>query len=179
MRDSPILFNIYGGININGVKISYHRYADDTTLLALSNQKWPSAWDWNLPSNKSKTRFMVVDRFAAIQSTDLLQEYETVEQFQYLDSMTSTKVNSKPDVRRRCGMARTAMMELSKVWKDRNIESNKVASGSHTCLSYHPMGLRRGQLRPSTGKHCTPLKCAAGAICWKYSGPSTAQTFQS
>ena len=40
-----------------------------------------------LATNKSKIKLLVVDRFASIQRTDLLTDYETVEQFQYLGSV--------------------------------------------------------------------------------------------
>lgn len=139
---SPILFNIYGeyimrktledwegGVKINGVKISNLRYADDTTLFASSeaemaellNRLETTSLEMGLDINKSKTKLMVIDRFASIQRTNILQEYESVNQFQYLGSMVTNKGNSEPEIRRRIGMAKSAMTELNKVWRDRNI----------------------------------------------------------
>lgn len=139
---SPILFNIYGehimrqtledwegGIKIGGVKISNLRYADDTTLFASSENEMAellrrletASLEMGLAINKSKTKLMIVDRFDTIQRTDILQDYETVNQFQYLGSLITNKGSSEPEIRRRIGMAKTAMTQLSKVWKDRNI----------------------------------------------------------
>ncbi|XP_047041071.1 uncharacterized protein LOC124645313 [Helicoverpa zea] len=123
------LENWRGGTKINGVRISNLRYADDTTLLASSetemaellNRLETVSLQMGLAINKSKTKLMVIDRFATIQRTNLLQEYETVDQFQYLGSTITNKGSSESEIRRRIGMARTAMTELSKVWKDRNI----------------------------------------------------------
>lgn len=139
---SPLLYNIYGeyimrraldgwdgGIKIGGQKISNLRYADDTTLLAstetemaeLLNRLETVSLSKGLAINKNKTKLMIVDRPATLQRTNLLQEYETVEQFQYLGSVITNKGSSEPEIRRRIGMAKSAMTQLNKIWKDRNI----------------------------------------------------------
>ncbi|XP_028034121.1 uncharacterized protein LOC114245976 [Bombyx mandarina] len=136
---SPILFNIYGeyimrqtlenwegGVRIGGVQITNLRYADDTTLLASSEAEMKEllvrleaiSLNMGLAINKSKTKLLVVDRFSSIQRTDLLAEYEAVDQFVYLGSVITDKGSCEPEIRRRIGMAKTAMTQLSKVWKD-------------------------------------------------------------
>lgn len=139
---SPILFNIYGehimrqtldgwegGIRIGGEKISNLRYADDTTLFASSENEMAEllhkletiSIEMGLVINKSKTKLMIIDRFTAIQRNNLLHDYETVTQFQYLGSLITNKGSSEPEIRRRIGMAKSAMTQLSKIWRDRNI----------------------------------------------------------
>ena len=71
--------------------------------------------------NKKKTKLVVVDRFDSIQRSEALNAYETVTEFQYLGSVISNKGNSEPEIRRRIGMAKTAMNQLTKIWKDSNI----------------------------------------------------------
>ncbi|KAL0878559.1 hypothetical protein ABMA27_003646 [Loxostege sticticalis] len=74
-----------------------------------------------LDINKKKTKVMIVDRFNVAQRTDLLQEFETVERFQYLGSVITNRGSCEPEIRRRIGMAKTAMTQLGKIWKDRNV----------------------------------------------------------
>ena len=139
---SPILHNIYGeyimrkalegwegGMKIGGMKVSNLRYADDTTLFASTESEMVDLLDrlesvskeHGLVINKKKTKLMVVDRFDSIQRSEALNAYETVTEFQYLGSVISNKGNSEPEIRRRIGMAKTAMNQLTKIWKDNNI----------------------------------------------------------
>ncbi|KAL0833107.1 hypothetical protein ABMA28_001217 [Loxostege sticticalis] len=74
-----------------------------------------------LVMNKKKTKVMIVDRFNAAQRTDLLQEFETVERYQYLGSVITNRGSCEPEIRRRIGMAKTAMTQLGKIWKGRNV----------------------------------------------------------
>nr|XP_037868506.1 uncharacterized protein LOC119628825 [Bombyx mori] len=120
------LENWEGGVRIGGVQITNLRYADDTTLLASSEAEMKELLDrleaislnMGLAINKSKTKLLVVDRFSSTQRTDLLAEYEAVDQFVYLGSVITDKGSCEPEIRRRIGMAKTAMTQLSKVWKD-------------------------------------------------------------
>ncbi|CAB3253271.1 unnamed protein product [Arctia plantaginis] len=83
------------GINIGGVTIFNLSYADGITLFASSEVEMAEllirpetiSLEMGLAINKSKTKLMVIDRFASVQQTNLQQEYETVDQFQYLDSV--------------------------------------------------------------------------------------------
>lgn len=125
------LENWEGGVRIGGVQITNLRYADDTTLLASSEAEMKELLDrleaislnMGLAINKSKTKLLVVDRFSSTQRTDLLAEYEAVNQFVYLGSVITDKGSCEPEIRRRIGMAKTAMTQLSKVWKDRNVSN--------------------------------------------------------
>ncbi|KAJ8724798.1 hypothetical protein PYW07_015756 [Mythimna separata] len=138
---SPILFNIYGeyimrrtcenwegGITVGGVKITNLRYADDTTLLAANESEMVALLDrmeriseeMGLSVNRSKTKVMVVDRSGKLELTGAL-DLETVDNFVYLGSIISNDGSCEKEVRRRIGMAKSAMAQLDKVWKDRNI----------------------------------------------------------
>ncbi|CAB3250737.1 unnamed protein product [Arctia plantaginis] len=93
------------GIKIGLVTISNLRYADDTTLFTSSEVEMA------LAINKSKTKLMVIDRFASVERTNLLQEYETVDQFQYRGSVITGGGSCETEISRRIGLAKTAMME--------------------------------------------------------------------
>nr|ADI61821.1 endonuclease-reverse transcriptase [Bombyx mori] len=138
---SPILFNIYGeyimrktlenwdgGITIGGVKVTNLRYADDTTLLAtteaemteLLNRMEHIGLEMGLALNRSKTKIMVVDRTKKLELSGTLN-LELVDNFIYLGSNINNTGSSELEVRRRIGMAKGAMTQLGKIWKDHNI----------------------------------------------------------
>nr|XP_037870087.1 uncharacterized protein LOC119629162 [Bombyx mori] len=77
--------------------------------------------EMGLAINKSKTKLMIIDRFKAIQRNNVLHDYETVTQFPYLGSLITNKGSSEPEIRRRTGMAKSAMTQLSNILRDRNI----------------------------------------------------------
>ena len=139
---SPDLFNIYGeyimrkaldewsgGISIAGKKITNLRFADDTTLIAASEEEMLKLLNrveresnkCGLRINADKTKIMIVDRSNALQLTDALQRFQVVDQFMYLGSYISNTGSSESDIRRRIGMAKSAMSRLTKIWKDRSI----------------------------------------------------------
>ncbi|CAB3240983.1 unnamed protein product [Arctia plantaginis] len=99
---------------IGGVTISN---PDDITLFAssevemaeLANRLETIGLEMGLATNKSQTKLMVIDRFASVQRTNLLQEYETVDRFQYLGSVITRGGSCKTEIRRRIDIAKTAM----------------------------------------------------------------------
>lgn len=141
---SPILFNIYGeyivrktcdgwdgGITVGGCKISNLRYADDTTLLAASEIEMSKfldrmeriSKDLGLAINRSKTKVMIVDRTGRLELSGTLN-LEVTDNFVYLGSNISNNGSCEPEIRRRIGMAKGAMSQLDKIWKDKNISMN-------------------------------------------------------
>ncbi|XP_052744154.1 uncharacterized protein LOC128199289 [Bicyclus anynana] len=138
---SPILFNAYGeyimrhtcdqwegGVRIGGVKLNNLRYADDTTLLAADEAEMCTLLErmervsinLGLSINKDKTKIMVMDRSHTLGFTGALNLH-FVEEFVYLGSTITNNGSCELDVRRRIGMAKSAMSQLHKTWKDRNI----------------------------------------------------------
>lgn len=140
---SPMLFNIYsefvmrhvldnwhGGITIGGSKISNLRFADDTTLIAasqeellalLSNLEQHSA-AYGLSINYNKTKVMIVDRehnnYPEMKSVGRCQ---VVQSFVYLGSLIENSGGCENEIRRRIQQARAAMTKLTKIWRDNNI----------------------------------------------------------
>ncbi|KAL0838884.1 hypothetical protein ABMA28_016906 [Loxostege sticticalis] len=118
-----------GGLSVGGLKISNLRYADDTTLVAktgaemvdLLNRLDTVSREMGLYINQAKTKIMIVDRSRELQDVHLLSQYDIVEDFVYLGSSISNKGGTEGEIRRRIGMAKSAMTQLEKVWKDRNV----------------------------------------------------------
>ncbi|CAH2108374.1 unnamed protein product [Euphydryas editha] len=105
---SPLLFNIYGefimrralddwqgGISIGGKKISNLRYADDTTLIASSEEELGELFSRvqyeseqvGLTVNRAKTKVLIVDRAGTLTRTGELSDLEFVSEFLYLGSL--------------------------------------------------------------------------------------------
>ena len=77
-----------------------------------------------LKINKEKTKLMIVDRSNIIQMTGALSDLETVDKFVYLGSTVTNQGDCETEIRRRIGMAKSAMTRLNKIWRDRNISRN-------------------------------------------------------
>lgn len=140
---SPLLFNIYteyimrkvlegweGGITIGGRKISNLRYADDTLILAATEEELRAIMEklervsraYGLEINAAKTKVMIIDRQNENQpSVTRIAGYDVVQKFNYLGSVVSNTGGSSDEVKRRLAMARTQTVKLSKIWKDRTI----------------------------------------------------------
>jgi hypothetical protein len=139
---SPILFNIYGeyimrraldgwdgGVKVGGRIISNLRYADDTTIIAKSEQEMVlilqriehESRQLGLEMNKSKTKIMVVDRHNQLEISNTLNGMEVVHKFVYLGSLLLDSGDCVEEIKRRIAMAKNAMTRLDKIWKDRGI----------------------------------------------------------
>lgn len=151
---STILFNAYGeyimrhtcdhwegGVRIGGAKLSNLRYADDTTLLAadeaemciLLERMERISNDMGLSINRHKTKIMVIDRTNTLKLTGALN-LQKVDYFVYLGSTITNNGSCEPDVRRRIGMAKSAMSQLHKTWRDRNISLKTKIKLVHTLV---------------------------------------------
>ncbi|VEN35960.1 unnamed protein product [Callosobruchus maculatus] len=140
---SPVLFNIYsefvmrqvldnwnGDITIGGSKISNLRFADDTTLIAASQEQLVALLNileqhsaaYGLGINYNKTKVMIVDRehdnHREIKS---IGRCEVVQSFVYLGSLIDNSGSCENEIRRRIQQARVVMTKLTKIWRDHNI----------------------------------------------------------
>ncbi|XP_012548777.2 uncharacterized protein LOC101741398 [Bombyx mori] len=121
-----------GGVTVGGVKISKLRYADDTTLVASTSTSEEEmeellrrlvivSEEMGLKINQSKTKIMIVDKYGTLNENNILGQYDIVKTFVYLGSIISNRGRSETEIRRRIGMAKSAMSQLNKIWRDRNI----------------------------------------------------------
>lgn len=143
---SPLLYNVYsevvmrnvleswdGGVKIGGKRFSNLRFADDTLLIAGSPEELQGilhrlqgvSLEYGLKININKTKIMIIDRDNENQrQPEKIGDFEVVDKFVYLGSMLHKSGSCEFEVRRRIEIARTAMMQLTKIWKNRNITRN-------------------------------------------------------
>ena len=121
-----------GGISIGGRQINNLRYADDTTLLANSldemseilNRVKLESEAKGLKLNVTKTKYMIVgDASNSSLSVDG-QEVEKISDFNFLGAVITNEGGCSIEIRRRTAMARSEMIKLSNIWKDRGITKN-------------------------------------------------------
>ncbi|VEN41549.1 unnamed protein product, partial [Callosobruchus maculatus] len=124
------LDNWNGGVTIGGSKISNLRFADDTTLIAASQEELVAllnileqrSAEYGLGINYNKTKVMIVDRehdnYREIKSIGCC---EVVQSFIYLGSLIDNSGSCENKIRRRIQQARVAMTKLTKIWRDHNI----------------------------------------------------------
>ena len=140
---SPNLFNIeteeiirqatteFDGVSVGGRHISNLRYADDTVLLAESEEKLQSLLDavedrsaeHGLLLNASKTKVMYSGK--ETEGVTILtragEELEQVSEFTYLGSCIDDDNSCENDIRKRLAMGRTSMIKLVKIWADHGV----------------------------------------------------------
>lgn len=78
---------------------------------------------FGLKINQAKTKLMVIDRPKKLQFTGALN-LDIVDDFVYLGANISNTGSCEKEIRRRIGMAKNAMAQLAKIWRDRNISRN-------------------------------------------------------
>ena len=138
---SPHLFSTYTekimrnanvddfGIKLGGRLISNLRYADDTALCAdnhedictLLNNINEEGKIMNMKLNAKKTKVMYVGRgqYKDIEIDGVI--LERVNDFIYLGSTKTSNGDCKPDILRRIGMAKSKMVDLKNIWKDKDL----------------------------------------------------------
>ena len=141
---SPHLFALYTemimrklegmrGIKIGGVLINNLRYADDTVIIAETEEELQQLIDIvvqesekkGLYLNGSKSFTMVFTKSTVIPTCNITVHgisLEQVNKFIYLGSMFTSDGRCVQDVRRRIGIAKSAFTSLEKVLKARNIK---------------------------------------------------------
>ena len=140
---SPDLFNIYSemilrnlenypGVKINGENINNIRYADDTVLIAdseenlqrLLNITIEKSEEMGLTLNVKKTECMVISKKAIIPSCNLQsrgQQIKLVKKFKYLGYMITSDGKCITEIKKRIATAKDAFQKLSLILKNRNI----------------------------------------------------------
>ena len=140
---SPDLFNIYSemilrnlenypGVKINGVNINNIRYADDTVLIADSEENLQRLLDitiekseeMGLTLNVKKTVCMVISKKAIVPSCNLQsrgQQIKLVKKFKYLGYMINSDGKCITEIKKRIATAKDAFQKLSLILKNRNI----------------------------------------------------------
>ena len=140
---SPDLFNIYSemilrnlenypGVKINGENINNIRYADDTVLIADSEENLQRLLDitiekseeLGLTLNVKKTECMVISKKAIAPSCNLQsrgQQIKLVKKFKYLGYMITSDGKCITEIKIRIATAKDAFQKLSLILKNRNI----------------------------------------------------------
>ena len=140
---SPHLFSVYTeqimrdsrteefGISIGGRKVSNLRYADDTALCAekhedictLLNNINEEGKKKNMKLNAKKTKVMHIGKG---EYEDIEIDGETLEkvlEFIYLGSCKTTDGDCKADIMRRIARAKSKMVELDNIWRDKDLSN--------------------------------------------------------
>uniref|UniRef100_A0A670K8R9 ribonuclease H n=1 Tax=Podarcis muralis TaxID=64176 RepID=A0A670K8R9_PODMU len=138
---SPCLFNLYAefimrkagldesqaGIKIAGRNINNLRYADDTTLMAESEEELKNllmrvkeeSAKYGLKLNIKKTKIMATGPITSWQIEG--EEMEAVRDFIFLGSMITADGDSSHEIKRRLLLGRKAMANLDNIFKSRDI----------------------------------------------------------
>lgn len=117
---------------VNGEVVSNLRYADDTTLIATSYEDMQSliervrvaSEDAGLFLNVKKTKSMQVIDGTKHQFTANGDIIEDVDEFNFLGFFITNRGGSNKEIKRRIGMARSAMFDLNNLWKSHDISLN-------------------------------------------------------
>ena len=135
---SPHLFNVYTeiifrdfddipGVNLSGEYINNLRYADDTVLIAESEEELQKLVDavkegsrvYGLEMNTKKTKTMVVRRDPNDGSSVNIKvdgvTLEQVESYQYLGQIITEDGRCEKEIRRRIGIAKTNFLKMKDV----------------------------------------------------------------
>uniref|UniRef100_A0A670ITN7 ribonuclease H n=1 Tax=Podarcis muralis TaxID=64176 RepID=A0A670ITN7_PODMU len=137
----PCLFNLYAefimqkagldesqaGIKIAGRNINNLRYADDTTLMAESEEELKNllmrvkeeSAKYGLKLNIKKTKIMATGPITSWQIEG--EEMEAVRDFTFLGSMITADGDSSHEIKRRLLLGRKAMTNLDSILKSRDI----------------------------------------------------------
>ena len=140
---SPKLFNLYTeeifrkadelpGINIGGHNVTNLRYADDTALLAESEEKLQAivnivseeSEDRGLYMNVKKTKTMVVSRSANMKINIAVNGaiLEQVKAFKYLGQTIAENGSTDTEIRKRIEIARKSFVNMSDVLTSKSLK---------------------------------------------------------
>ena len=117
-------------MKIGGRRFSNLRFADDTLLIANSAEELleflqrleEESRNYGLRINVAKTKVMIVDRNTENQRRPRkIGNFEVVDNFIYLGSVLHNSGSCEFEIKRRIEIARSAMIKMTKIWKDRNI----------------------------------------------------------
>jgi len=143
---SPDLFNLFSetilrrldevseGLLVNGVRINNIRYADDTVIIADSEEGLQNllnilndkSEEYGMSINCKKTKCMVFSK-AKISPKCLLkmgdETIEQVEAFNYLGSVVTCDTRCRNEIRRRLTLAKAAFNQLRSIFADRKMST--------------------------------------------------------
>ena len=139
---SPDLFNLYSeiilrnledmpGIRINGQMINNIRYADDTVLIAGSEQELQNLLNTvvieseskGLALNVKKTECMVVSKKKVNPKCNVRSKGEIitqVEKFKYLGYMLTSDGRCDTEIKKRIAIAKDSFSKMSPIFKNHN-----------------------------------------------------------
>ena len=143
---SPSLFSLYTedilreadighlGVDVGGRKLSNLRYASDTALLAstandideLVEKVNDSGKEKLVNFNVKKTKLLRIDKRNehTYEVTVNGAKIEEVDYFKYLGSVKTRYGSCSKDIKTRVAIAKKKTLDLTNVWKNRNIEKN-------------------------------------------------------
>ena len=111
------------GVNVEGHNINNLRYADDTSLLALEEQKLQNLLTtvndkgklYGMEINVKKTKSMIASKKQETQKVSISLDGTAIEQVQkmvYLGSITTEDGKSKVEIKRRIEIVRNAFNNM-------------------------------------------------------------------
>ena len=123
------------GVNVGGHNINNLKYADDTSLLALEEQKLQNLLTtvndkgklYGMEINVKKTKSMVASKKQETPKVSINLDgtaIEQVEKMVYLGSITAEDGKSEVEIKRRIEIARNAFNNMKSVLSSRNISLN-------------------------------------------------------
>ena len=123
------------GMNVGGHNINNLRYADDTSLLALEEQKLQNLLTtvndkgnlYGMKINVKKTKSMVASKKQETQKVSISLDGTDIEQVQkmaYLGSTATEDGESEVEIKRKIEIARNAFNNMKGVLSSRNISIN-------------------------------------------------------
>ena len=143
---SPDLFNLYSemilreldehqGVKVGGRNINNLRYADDTVLIADSEQKLQTllttamvkSEEKGLQLNTKKTECMVISKKANVPTTNILCKGEKIKQvknFKYLGYTITQDGKSETEIKKRISMAKDTFSKMKAIFTNRNISTS-------------------------------------------------------
>lgn len=184
---SPLLYNIYSEavmrrtlegwkeeVKISGRRISNLRFADDTLLIANNSEELQElirrveevSLEYGLKINTGKTKVMIIDRYNEHgRPPPKIGPFEVDEKFIYLGSMLHFSGSCEYEIRRRIEIARSAMIQLTKVCKDRSITRNTKIKLVNALV--FPVFFYASETWTICSKDegSTPLRCGYGEGC--------------
>ena len=119
-----------GGVEVNGVKFTNMRYADDIVVVAktrddlqrMVDKTYEQCEDLKLEINKNKTKSMKIGREREVLNIRLSTgEIEQVEDFKYLGVNIGEKGKTEKSVRERIGMGQRTFGRLKKIWRSNTV----------------------------------------------------------
>ena len=163
------LGEIQAGIKISGRNINNLRYADDTTLMAESEEELKSllmkvkveSEKVGLKLNIQKTKIMASGPITSWQIDE--EAVETASDFIFLGSKITADGDCSHEIKRRLLFGRKVMTNLDSIFKSRDITMpTKVHLVKAIVFPWSYMNVRVGLQRNLTAKKLMLLNCGVG-----------------